>query len=77
MDYVRKTEELLNQLMESQSEIKKKSLEIEQISAKCRFLEDEVNKLQKVTNDSGDSSCSKLLLLQKNFESTFQKLVSR
>lgn len=75
IEYNFKYERLLKDLKITEEEIKSKSLEIEKYSTKCKLLENEIEKFQKGIFNIDDSRTSKLLVLEKNLESTFQKLV--
>nr|CAH7767584.1 unnamed protein product [Callosobruchus chinensis] len=73
--YDKKCQELGDMLRASQEELKMKSLEIEKYQTKCELFESELDKFRKGNYDFSDSNASKLLILEKNLESTFQKLL--
>ncbi|RZC36122.1 sodium channel and clathrin linker 1-like, partial [Asbolus verrucosus] len=68
-EHDQKLDKVLNDLKESQEEVKN-------YSKKCTFLEEEIERLHKGQVYIDESSTSKLLMLEKNLENTFQKLVS-
>ncbi|XP_018565268.1 uncharacterized protein PFB0765w-like [Anoplophora glabripennis] len=70
-----KQEQLLKDLKVAEEEIKTKSLEIEKYTTKCKLLENEIEKFQRGIFNIDESRTSKLLVLEKNLESTFQKLL--
>lgn len=69
-------EHLKQAFQTSQEMIKLKESEIENYARKCAFLETETEKLRKCGAYADDTGVSKILLLEKSFEGTFQKLVS-
>ncbi|VEN38104.1 unnamed protein product [Callosobruchus maculatus] len=71
----KKCQELGDTLRTAQEELKMKSLEIEKYQTKCELFESELDKFRKGNYDFSDSNASKLLILEKNLESTFQKLL--
>lgn len=62
-------------LNRAKEEIQMKNFEAEKSVLKLESLQREIEILQKGTAQSTDSSLNKLLVLEKNLESTFQKLV--
>nr|CAI5847178.1 unnamed protein product [Callosobruchus analis] len=71
----KKCQELGEMLRMAQEELRMKSLEIEKYQTKCELFESELDKFRKGNYDFSDSNASKLLILEKNLESTFQKLL--
>lgn len=59
-----------------QEDLKNSKFELEKCSLKCEALEREISILKTGDSQTVESSMSKLLVLDKNLESTFQKLVS-
>lgn len=57
-------------------DFKNSTFELEKRNLKCESLEREISILQKGDSQTAESSMSKLLILEKNLESTFQKLVN-
>lgn len=76
IEYNFKQEQLSKDLKIAEEEIKAKFLEIEKYSTKCKLLENEIEKFQRGIFNIDENRISKLLILEKNLESTFQKLVS-
>lgn len=76
IEYNFKQEQLSKDLKIAEEEIKAKFLEIEKYSTKCKLLENEIEKFQRGIFNIDENRTSKLLILEKNLESTFQKLVS-
>ncbi|XP_068907121.1 sodium channel and clathrin linker 1-like isoform X2 [Tenebrio molitor] len=68
-------EHLKQAFQTSQEMIKLKESEIENYARKCAFLETETEKLRKCGAYADDTGVSKILLLEKSFEGTFQKLL--
>ncbi|XP_060530717.1 sodium channel and clathrin linker 1-like [Cylas formicarius] len=71
----RKLKELTEELAQTQNEVKRKSLEIENQAKNVILLEHEVQRLQAGNLSFNESNTSKLLVLEKNLEATFQKLL--
>lgn len=69
--------ELVKDMRQIKSNLNDKNLDFEQQIRRNKMLEEEMQALRKgnITMDD-DSTTSKLLILEKNLESTFQKLVS-
>lgn len=76
IEYTKKVESLQVELKKVESEVLMKNLEIEKYSTKCSLLENELDRFKKGNFTIDDMHTSKLLVLEKNLESTFQKLVS-
>lgn len=74
--YTKKQDNLLEDLKNLENEISMKNLDIEKFSMKCSLLENELDRFKKGNISMDDMHTSKLLVLEKNMESTFQKLVS-
>ncbi|KAJ8984432.1 hypothetical protein NQ317_012495 [Molorchus minor] len=74
-EYNLKCEQFLKDLKAAHDEISTKQLEIEKYTTKCMLLEKEIEKIQKGTLNIDESRTSKLLILEKNLEQTFQKLL--
>lgn len=75
-EYTEKQDDLRAELKNLESEISTKNLEIEKLSMKCSLLENELDRFRKGNISMDDIHSSKLLVLEKNMETTFQKLVS-
>ncbi|CAH1956910.1 unnamed protein product [Acanthoscelides obtectus] len=73
--YDKRCQELEDMLRTAQEELRIKSLEIEKYQTKCELFESELDKFRKGNYDFSESNGSKLLILEKNLESTFQKLL--
>lgn len=56
-------------------DLKNTKFELEKCNLKCKSFEREISILQKGDTQTKESGMSKLLILEKNLESTFQKLV--
>lgn len=76
-EHEKKQEIFQVELKKFENEIAVKNLEIEKHSTKCSLLENEMDRFRKGNITMDDMHTSKLLVLEKNLESTFQKLVSR
>lgn len=74
-DANRKYEILLNDFNKITDELKIKSLEIEKYQTKSVILQNQVDKLLTGGINVEESQTSKLLILEKNLEATFQKLL--
>ncbi|KAG5898615.1 hypothetical protein JTB14_020991 [Gonioctena quinquepunctata] len=74
-EYSGRYEDLTNKYNKVQDEMKVKSLEIEKFATKCALLENVIDKFRKGDGNIHDTNISKLLILEKNLESTFQKLL--
>lgn len=70
-------EKLQTNLKNLENEISLKNLEIEKFSTKCSLLESELDRFRKGNITMDDMHTSKLFVLEKNLESTFQKLVRK
>jgi Skp family chaperone for outer membrane proteins len=72
-------EEKLHKLEEEvqavHQELDKKNIELNKYTNECKLMEDEIARIKKGNLQIDDSNTSKLLILEKNLESTFQKLV--
>lgn len=71
-----KLKHLEEQLRKAKEEIQIKHFEIEKHVCKLEVLQRQIEFLQSGTNQNRESDMNKLLVLEKNLESTFQKLVS-
>lgn len=72
----KKEESFQTEIRKLEKEISLKLLENEKNSTKCSLLDHELERFRKGNITMDDMHTSKLLLLEKNLESTFQKLVS-
>lgn len=75
-EHNKKQKALLEEMSRGHNEIKNKSSEIEALNKKCGLLEAEIERMHKGHCIIEESDINKLLVLEKNLESTFQKLVS-
>nr|XP_023016021.1 hyaluronan-mediated motility receptor-like [Leptinotarsa decemlineata] len=75
LEYNKRYEVLMAKYNTALEDLKVKSLEIEKFSAKCSFLENEMEKFRRGDVTIQDTNISKLLILEKNLETTFQKLL--
>lgn len=71
-----KLNELQQKLGKAKEEIRNKTFEIEKCLVKQEGLLKEIEIMRKGSSQNVDSDVNKLLLLEKNLESTFQKLVN-
>lgn len=71
-----KLNQLREELTKAKEEMLNKNFELEKAVLKNEALQKEIEILQKGTSQSVDSDLNKLLVLEKNLESTFQKLVN-
>ncbi|XP_056635172.1 sodium channel and clathrin linker 1-like [Diorhabda sublineata] len=67
--------DILKCLENTQDELKEKVVQNEKLQAKNIILQNEIDKFSTRGVDSEESKTSKLLILEKNLESTFQKLL--
>ncbi|XP_028136514.1 sodium channel and clathrin linker 1-like [Diabrotica virgifera virgifera] len=67
--------DLLDNHRKLQDELNKKILDIEKMQAKNIILQNEIDRFSLGATGTDDSRTSKLLILEKNLESTFQKLL--
>ncbi|CAH0559965.1 unnamed protein product [Brassicogethes aeneus] len=74
-EYNKKILEMEQELKDSQNDLKIKAFEIEKLSGKCSILECEIERVLKGNTHIDESGTSKLLVLEKNLETTFQKLL--
>ncbi|XP_066150235.1 sodium channel and clathrin linker 1-like isoform X2 [Euwallacea fornicatus] len=65
----------LDDLATAHNEIKNKISELEAATKKCALLENEIERMHKGHCNIDESGMNKLLVLEKNLESTFQKLL--
>lgn len=75
-DYETKIEQMKQALDTSQELVTVKDMEIDTYIKKCGILEKEIEDLRKNRHFVGDNEISKILVLEKNLENMFQKLVS-
>ncbi|CAG9762964.1 unnamed protein product [Ceutorhynchus assimilis] len=66
---------LMDELSQAQTEIRRKCEEIEALNQKSCQLEREIERMHKGHCTIDESDINKLLILEKNLESTFQKLL--
>lgn len=64
-------------MRQMESNLNDKNLDLEQQIRRNKMVEEEMMFLKKGNVCVDDSTTSKLLILEKNLESTFQKLVGR
>lgn len=76
MEYIEQQKYLLDKLEQAQKEIRNQSAEIETLNKKCILLESELERMHRGHCSNEESDINRLLVLEKNLESTFQKLVS-
>ncbi|XP_066247069.1 sodium channel and clathrin linker 1-like [Euwallacea similis] len=70
-----KQKAFLDDLARAHNEIKNKTSELEAATKKCALLENEIERMHKGHCNIDESDMNKLLVLEKNLESTFQKLL--
>lgn len=66
---------ILDDLAKAHNEIKIKTSELQAAKDKSALLENEIERMHKGHCSIDESEINKLLVLEKNLESTFQKLV--
>ncbi|XP_050299162.1 sodium channel and clathrin linker 1-like isoform X2 [Anthonomus grandis grandis] len=74
-EYEQKQKLLLEQLTHAQNGIQAKMCEIEGISKKCILLESEIERMHRGHCSIEERDINKMLILEKNMEATFQKLL--
>lgn len=75
-EYGSQVKQLEEELSKTKAKIQIKNLEIEKNVFKLEALQKQIDFLQTGTSQNRESDMNKLLVLEKNLESTFQKLVS-
>ncbi|GLV36091.1 hypothetical protein CBL_01855 [Carabus blaptoides fortunei] len=66
---------LLDDINELKMESNSKNLELQKVTRGCKILEEEISRRNQGSVLMDDSNTSKLLVLEKNLESSFQKLL--
>lgn len=74
--YTEKAQKLKQDMRNLTESLKQKDLELEKERNSAKVLEEKLGIIQKGNLDMETSSTSKLLVLEKNLETTFQKLVN-
>lgn len=75
IEFISKQENFKLEMQRLENEVSMRILENEKISMKCSLLESELERFRKGNVTMDEFHTSKLLVLEKNLESTFQKLV--
>ncbi|KAH1019245.1 hypothetical protein HUJ04_009090 [Dendroctonus ponderosae] len=75
LEFGQKQKSLLDKLEQAQKESRNQSAEIEALNKKRILLESELERIHRGHCSNEESDINKLLVLEKNLESTFQKLL--
>lgn len=73
--YNENLKKLLDDIKELKTELNSKNFELQKVTRECKMLEEEISRRKQGNILMDDSNTSKLIVLEKNLESSFQKLV--